>query len=173
MGPIYNRIHLGLGILPKLQWQNGSVTNSLFWGLFLLPNKGPRARMLTLDPKIWSWAQKLPLGMKKQKMRAEKPCRTPVSEFQTEPYSESYGQKPFWRVPAQILKYLGGKSCSQKGEILVFKKGNPVFKKGNRAFEKGNLAFNKGNPACKKGKSCMQERAVSYTHLTLPTILRV
>ena len=39
--------------------------------------------------------------MKKPKMRAEKPCRTPVSEFQTEPYSESYGQKPFGRAPSK------------------------------------------------------------------------
>ena len=38
--------------------------------------------------------------LKKQKMRAEKPCRTPPSEFQTEPYSASYGPKPFW---GQIL----------------------------------------------------------------------
>ena len=45
--------------------------------------------------------------MKKQKMRAEKPCRTLVSEFQTEPYSASYGQKPFWRVPFKIVSGLG------------------------------------------------------------------
>ena len=41
--------------------------------------------------------------MKKQKMRAEKPCRIQCSEFQTEPYSVSYGQKPFWRAPVKIL----------------------------------------------------------------------
>ena len=38
-------------------------------------------------------------GMKKQKMRAEKPCRTLPSKNQTEPYSASYGQNPFWGVP--------------------------------------------------------------------------
>ena len=34
-------------------------------------------------------------GMKKQKMRAEIPCRTPPSKNQTEPYGASYGQKHF------------------------------------------------------------------------------
>ena len=46
--------------------------------------------------------------MNKQKMRAEKLCRTPVSELQTEPYSASYGQKPFWRVPFKIEVYVWG-----------------------------------------------------------------
>ena len=36
-----------------------------------------------------------------QKMRAEKPCRTPPSEFQKEPYGVSYSPKPF---PSQNLK---------------------------------------------------------------------
>ena len=44
-------------------------------------------------------------GMKKQKMRAEKPCRTPPSKNQTEPYSASYCQKPFWGVPFKIRVY--------------------------------------------------------------------
>ena len=40
--------------------------------------------------------------MNKQKMRAEKPCRTPASELQTEPYGASYGQKPFWAGPLNV-----------------------------------------------------------------------
>ena len=30
-----------------------------------------------------------------EKARAEKPCKTPPPEFQTEPYGASYGRKPF------------------------------------------------------------------------------
>ena len=71
-------------------------------------------------------------------MRAEQLCRTLVLEFQTEPYSTSYGQKTFWRVPAKILKYFWGTSYSQKGESLFSQKGNPAFKKEHPAFEKGN-----------------------------------
>ena len=121
--------------------------------------------------------------MNKQKMRAEKPCRTLASEFQTEPYSASYGQKPFWRVPAKILKYLGANPVLKKGNP-VFKKGNPAFKKGNPAFKKGNPAckkgnpackkgnpaFKKGNPACKKDKSCIQERESQWDHGTNGTM---
>ena len=102
MGPIYNRIHLGFGISPELPWQNDSVANSLFSGPFFDPKKVP-------GPECWPWIPKsnprlknLPPGMKKLTMRAEKPCRIQSSEFQTEPYSASDGQKQFWRVPAQM-----------------------------------------------------------------------
>ena len=55
--------------------------------------------------------------MKKQKKRAEKPCRTPPSELQTEPYSASYDQKPFWKVPSKSWHMLQeGKSCCQEGK---------------------------------------------------------
>ena len=142
MGPIYHRIHLGFGISPELPPQHVSVANSLFSGPFFYPKKVP-------GPECRSWIQKSDPGlknpspgMKKQKMRAEKPCRTPASEFQTEPYSASYGQKPFWRVPAKILKYLGA---------------NPVLKKGNPVSKKGNPAFKKGNPACKKGNAAFKK----------------
>ena len=46
-------------------------------------------------PKSYPWLKNPPPGMKKQKMRAEKPCRTPPSELQTEPYGASCGQKAF------------------------------------------------------------------------------
>ena len=95
MGPIYNRIHLGLGISPELPPQNDSVANSLFWGPIFGPKKVPGPKCRPGDPKSDPGLQNLPLGMKKQKMRAEKPCRTPSSELQTEPYGPSYGQKPF------------------------------------------------------------------------------
>ena len=121
----------------------------------MLPQKGPRAKMLTWDQKSNPGLKKPSPGLKQQKMRAEKPCRTQASEFQTEPYSTSYGQKLFWRVPAKILNYLGANPVLKKGNP-VFKKGNPVFKKGNPAFKKGNPAFKKGNP--EERKSCIQER---------------
>ena len=95
-------------------------------------------------------------GMKKQKMRAEKPCRTQSSEFQTEPYSASYGQQPFWRVPAKILKYLGGKSYSQKGKSCI-KKGETCIQKGNTCIQKGKPCMQKGKSCIQKGESCMQE----------------
>ena len=96
MGPIYNRIHLDLGVSPELPPQNDSVANSLFSGPMFDPKKvtGPKCQ-----PQIQKSNPGLknpPLGMKKQKMRAEKQCRTPVSEFQTEPYSANYGQKQCW-----------------------------------------------------------------------------
>ena len=54
----------------------------------------------------------MPLGMKKKQMRAEKPCRTPVSEFQTEPYSGSYGQTQisshFFRPRGCVLRTFFG-----------------------------------------------------------------
>ena len=77
MGPIYNRIHLGLEISPELPWQNVSVTNSLFWGPFFLPQKGPRARMSILDPKIRSWAQKSFPGHEKTKDARWKTMQNP------------------------------------------------------------------------------------------------
>ena len=123
MGPIYDRIHFGHGKSPELPPQNASIAKSLFSGPIFDPKKVPGPKCRPGDPKSDPGLKNLPLGMKKQKMRAEKPCRTPVSEFQTEPYSASYGQIPFWRVPAKILKYLGA---------------NPVLKKGNPAFKKGN-----------------------------------
>ena len=146
MGPIYNRIHLGLEISPELPAQNDSVANSLFSGPFFDPKKVP-------GPKCWPWIQKsdpglklrvkrLPPGMKKQKMWAEKPCRIQSLEFQTEPYSASYGQKTFWRVPAKILKYIGGKSCPQKRKSCI---------------QKGNSCIQKGKPCIQKGKSCIQK----------------
>ena len=128
------------------------------------PKKVPGPKCRPGVQQIRSWVQNLSLCMNKHKMRAEKPCRTPVSEFQTEPYSASYGQKPFWRVPATILKYPGANPILKKGNP-AFKKGNPEFKKGNLAckegnpaFKKGNPAFKKGNPACKKGNpACNRE----------------
>ena len=122
MGPIYNRIHLGLGISPKLPWQNGSVTNSLFSGPCVYPKKVPGPKCQPGDPKSNPGLKTSSPGMKKQKMRAEKPCRIQSLEFQTEPYSASYGQKPFWGEPVKILKYLRDKILSSKREILFSKR---------------------------------------------------
>ena len=118
MVPIYHRIHLGLGISPELPWQNDSIRKSLFSGPIFDPKKVPGPTCRPGYPKSNPGLKNPPPGMKNQKMRAEKPCRSPVSEFQTEPYSASYGQKPFWRVPAKILVYLRGQILFSKREIL-------------------------------------------------------
>ena len=118
-------------------------------------------------------------GVNKKKMRAEKPCVTPHSELQTEPYSASCGQKTCWVVPVKISVYLKGQILFSNKEILfskkeillpkreillptkeilfsnrgnpVSKKGHPVVKKVNPVYKKGNPVFNKGNPVFKKG----------------------
>ena len=148
MGPIYNRIHLGHGKSPELPWQNDSVAKQLFLGPIFDAKKVPGP---TCQPGYQKSNPGLNIrspGMIKQKMRAGKPRRTPVSEFQMEPYSASYGQKPFWRVHVKILKYLGGKSYSQKGKSCI-QKGETCIQKGKPCIQKGKPAFKKGNPACK------------------------
>ena len=128
MDPIYHRIHLGLGISPELPPRNVSVTNSLFSGTIFDPKKVPGPKCRPGDPKSDPGLKNPSPGMKKQKMRAEKPCRTPVSEFQTEPYSASYGQQPFRRVPVKILIYLRDQILFSKREIL-FSRGNILHSK--------------------------------------------
>ena len=95
MGPIYNRIHLGLGISPELPPQNDSVANSLFSAPIFDPKKVPRPKCRPEIQKSDPGLKNPPPGMKNQKMRAEKPCRIQYSELQTEPYSATYSQKPF------------------------------------------------------------------------------
>ena len=58
--------------------------------------------------------------MNTPKMRAEKPCRTPASELQTEPYGTSDGQKPFWTEPSKSW--------------YMFHEGKPCFREGKPAF---------------------------------------
>ena len=68
MGPIDNRIHLGLGISPELSWQNASVTNSLFSGPFFYPKRSPGQNVdlgsQNVFPcflkKVWNWAGACP-----------------------------------------------------------------------------------------------------------------
>ena len=122
MGPRYNRIHLGLGFSPELPPQNDSVANSLFSGPIFDPKKVPGPKCRPGDPKSNPGLKKPSPGMNKQKMRAEKPCRIQASEFQTEPYSASYGQKPFWRG------LRGAVGCpGEAGPIL-----NPIFRENVR-----------------------------------------
>ena len=104
-----------------------------FFGLKRSPGQNVGLRAPKSDPGL----QNPPPGMKKQKMRAEKPCRTPPSELQTEPYSASYDQKPFWKVPSKSWHMLqAGKSCFREGKSCFhgrksyFKKGNPAFRGG-------------------------------------------
>ena len=68
MGPIYHRIHLGLGISHELPWQNVSVTNSLFSGPFFYPKRSPGQNVdlgsQNVFPcflkKVWNWAGACP-----------------------------------------------------------------------------------------------------------------
>ena len=99
MAPRDHRIHLGRMDSLKTLPQNHSSTKQLFSGPFSGAKKVPGPKCRPGDPKSDPGLQNPPPGMKKQKMRAEKPCRTPPSKNQTEPYSASYGQKPFWGVP--------------------------------------------------------------------------
>ena len=158
MGPI-NRIHLGLGISPELPGQNVSVANSLFSGPIFDPKKVPGPTCRPGDPKSNPGSKNPPLGMKKQKMRAAKPCRTPASEFQTEPYSESDGQKTFWRVPINILKYVRGKSCPQKGTSCI--------QKGKSCIQKGESSIQKGKPCMQEGKSWIQKRDTLHARMEI------
>ena len=105
MAPRDHRIHLGRMGSPESSPQNHSSAKVCFSG----PQKTYAGQNVDLgDPKSDPGLQHPPPGMKKQKMRAEKPCRTPPSKNQTEPYSASYGRKPFWGVPLKILVYARG-----------------------------------------------------------------
>ena len=75
------------------------LQNYLFQDPKITPKTSPGQNVDLGVPKSDPGLQNPSPGMKKQKMRAEKPCRTPPSKNQTEPYSASYGQKPFWGVP--------------------------------------------------------------------------
>ena len=90
--------------------------------------------MLTPGSKIRSRAQKSDPRLEKQQMRAEKPCRTQVSELQTEPYSASYGPKPFWSPPSKSVlgqtwpgprvgpNLAGARFCSTQAKLRGSKK---------------------------------------------------
>ena len=67
MGPRHNRIHLGLGNYPKLQWQHHSNAKSPFIRDYFYLPKRPRAKVLTRDPKIRSRAQQIVPGHEKTK----------------------------------------------------------------------------------------------------------
>ena len=104
MGPRDHRIHLGRMDSLKNSPQNHSSIKQLFSGPFFEPKRSPGQNVDLGIQNLILGIQNLPLGMKIQKMRAEKPYRTPPSELQTEPYGASYGQKPF---PSQNLKIWG------------------------------------------------------------------
>ena len=111
MAPRDHRIYLGRMDSPKTPPRNHSSTKQLFSGPFFGAKMVPRPKCGPGGPKSHPGVpksdpglQNLPLGMKLQKMRAEKPCRTPPSEFQTEPYGANYGPKPF---SSQNLKIWG------------------------------------------------------------------
>ena len=120
MAPRDHRIHLGRMDSPESSPQNHSSAKICFSG----PQKTSPGQNVDLgDPKSDPGLQNPSPGMKKQKMRAEKPCRTPPSKNQTEPYSASYGRKPFWGVPLKILVYARGD--------LGATSPNPGISKGN------------------------------------------
>ena len=67
MGPIYKIEFIWVWEFP-LNWHDKMIPSQIhFLGTIYLPQKGPRARMLTLDAKIQSWAQKSVPGHEKTK----------------------------------------------------------------------------------------------------------
>ena len=70
-----------------------SSQNQFFRDPNIFPKRSPGQNVNLGVPKSDPGPTNPPLGMKKQKMRAEIPCRTPPSKNQTEPYGASYGQK--------------------------------------------------------------------------------
>ena len=97
MGPLFG---------PRaLIWARGPNYFWKFWFLGPLGSKfGRRAQILgpLFGPAAWAraraqfWGHFWAWGPKTKKLRAEKPCRIPGSEFQMGAYAPSYGQKPFW-----------------------------------------------------------------------------
>ena len=96
------------------------LQNYLFRDPKITPKTSPGQNVDLRVPKSDPGLQNPSPGMKKQKMRANKPCRTPPSKKQTEPYSASHGWKPFyggyltkswympgaiWELPFKILAY--------------------------------------------------------------------
>ena len=139
MGPTDHRIHLGQVELLKASYENHSITKPSFSGPFFDPKRSPGQNVGLEAPKSDPWLQNPPSGTKKQKMRAEKPCRTPPSELRTEPYSAIYAQKPFWRVPSKSWHMLQeGKSC--------FQKGKSCFQEGKSCFQGGDKTKTAGGP---------------------------
>ena len=89
------------------------LQNYLFRDPKITPKTSPGQNVDLGVPKSDPGLQNPSPGMKKQKMRAEKPCRTPPSKNQTEPYSASYGRKPFWGVPLKIRVYARGPGAAK------------------------------------------------------------
>ena len=103
MAPRDHRIHLGRMDSPESSPQNHSSAKICFFGTPKSLKNRPRAKLSTSGFQNPTPASKIrPRACKKQKMRAKKPCRTPPSKKQTEPYSACYGRKPFWGVPLRI-----------------------------------------------------------------------
>ena len=96
MAPRHHRIHLGRTDPPTSPPQNYFSTKVCCSGPHNWSKKVPRPKCQPGGSKSDPGLQNPFRGVKKEKMRAEKPSRTPPSEFQTEPYSASYGHKPFW-----------------------------------------------------------------------------
>ena len=150
MGPIYNRIHLGLGISPELPWQNDSVTKSLFRDPFLTPKRSPgqNADLGIQNPILgskigpWAWKNKR-CGLKNHAESSPRNSkRSHIVQVMAKNHFGGYLPKS-WNI-------LGANPILKEGNP-AFKKGTPAFKKENPACKKGNPAFKKENPACKKG----------------------
>ena len=76
--------------------QNHSLKKLSFSGAPNRPKTSPGQSADLGVPKSDPGLQNLTPCMKKQKMRAKTPCRTPPWKNQTEPHGANYGRKPFW-----------------------------------------------------------------------------
>ena len=113
MAPMDHRIHLGRMDSPETLPNMNSSAKLCFSGPIVDPKRVPRPKCQPPGPKSDPSLQNPSPEMQKQKMRAKKPCRTPSSKNQTEPYSASYGRKPFWGVPLKILVYARGPGAAK------------------------------------------------------------
>ena len=109
----YNPFPLWGAPIPPLGKQ--SLRYFVFFGAQIWAQKVPgptRAQLWAPGSQIWPW------GPKTKKMRAEKPCKTPPPEFQTEAYVASYGQKPFWGKPTRLARPRPGQPAWRPGQYL-------------------------------------------------------
>ena len=129
MGPIYNRIHLGLGKSPANPTQNDFIARTLFSGPIVDPKKvlGPKCRPWVRKNR--SWAQKSAPGHEKTKDARWKTMKNPV-------FGIANGAILCKLWPNTILKL-------PQNIGICFKKGNPVFNKGT-LFSKRESCFQQG-----------------------------
>ena len=159
MGPIYNRIHLGLGIPRNCYHKMIPSQIHFFRDAFLTPKRS-RAKMLTLGPKIQSRAQKSAPGHEKTKDAGWTTMQNPVLGIPNGAICCKLWPKTILKGHSQIWAYATRREIlfSRRETLLSirevlssiwehrFQERNPAFKKGSPRFEKGNPQFKTEHP---------------------------